>query len=67
MNEKEVLQSDSGITLDEWRRKSQQGAVCGIAGCFNPVEVKCPYCGNHYCDEHRWVIATVAHTHLVFY
>jgi hypothetical protein len=43
---------DTGITGEEWIRKSQRGEVCGIVACKNKPTSQCPKCGNHYCYEH---------------
>lgn len=61
MEEYEVLKLDSGFTLAQWKKKSENGELCGILGCFNKPEVKCNHCDNYYCSEHKWVIGTPAH------
>ena len=49
------------ITLDQWAEKSKRGEVCGILGCPGKPIDKCPHCGNHYCQDHAFVINTPAH------
>ena len=49
------------ITAEQWREKSKRGEVCGILGCFAYPETKCPHCGCHYCQHHKFVIDTLAH------
>lgn len=49
------------ITVDEWAEKSRRGEVCGILGCKNKPVNKCPHCGNHYCQEHAFVLDTPGH------
>ncbi len=61
MDKHEVLELDTGFSLAEWRRRSKNGEVCGILGCFNKPKETCKHCGNHYCSEHEWVIGTPAH------
>jgi hypothetical protein len=53
------------ITLDEWKEKSQRGEVCGILGCDSEPVIKCPHCGNYYCQEHAFVIDTPAHPSMI--
>ncbi len=64
MDEQKVIENDSGISLKDWKLKSGQGKVCGILGCLADLEagsVRCDHCGNHYCNEHKWVIGTPGH------
>jgi hypothetical protein len=49
------------LTVGQWARKSRQGQVCGILGCRGLPIVKCDHCGNHYCQDHAFVIDTPAH------
>lgn len=49
------------ITAQQWKEKSERGEVCGILGCLDKPVVKCPHCGNHYCEQHRFVMDTPAH------
>lgn len=44
-----------GMQIGEWKKMSECGEVCGILGCENMPIVSCHYCGNWYCDEHRFV------------
>jgi len=60
-NKERVLELDTGFSMATWRSKSKAGELCGILGCFNEPKVGCSHCGNHYCDEHKWVIKTPAH------
>lgn len=39
--------------IELWAAKSRRGEVCGILGCSNEVVIKCPYCENWYCKEHK--------------
>ena len=36
-----------------WGKESQKGLLCGIFGCNNPVEIRCPICKSGYCTEHK--------------
>ncbi len=56
-----ALELDSGFSLADWRHLSKSGEVCGIVGCMEAPVDQCEHCGNHYCDEHKWVIKTLAH------
>jgi len=48
--------------VEIWAARSRKGEVCGILGCPNkPLVKKCPHCGNHYCQEHAFVIDTPGH------
>lgn len=53
------------ISAEEWREKSKRGEVCGILGCPDPPEERCPHCGCHYCRDHKFVIHTPAHGHKI--
>ena len=44
--------------IEEWRRRSKAGEVCGMYSCDQAPNLNCPKCGNHYCDEH-----VVYHSH----
>ena len=61
MNKRRDLALGTGFTLEEWKRKSKAGELCGILGCFSKPEVKCKHCSNYYCSEHKYVIGTPAH------
>ena len=61
MEKHKVLELDTGFSLAEWRRRSKVGELCGILGCFYKPETGCNHCGNHYCNEHKWVLDTPAH------
>lgn len=37
----------------DWGKLSQQGLVCGILGCNSELDIRCNYCGGHYCKEHK--------------
>ena len=52
---------DTGVTLRDWKELSKSGNFCGILGCLKKPEKKCNHCGNHYCNEHKWVLSTPAH------
>jgi len=49
------------ISWTDWAEKSRHGEVCGILGCMNKPVVKCFHCGNHYCQEHAFVLGTLGH------
>ena len=49
------------LTVDQWAEKSRQGQICGILGCTDKPIVKCPHCGNHYCQDHAFVLSTPGH------
>lgn len=36
-----------------WGKESRKGLLCGIFGCNNPVEVRCPICHHGYCTVHK--------------
>ena len=41
--------------IEEWKRRSEDGLVCGILGCEPPKEtlVRCKLgCKNSYCQDH---------------
>jgi hypothetical protein len=44
-----------GIQIEEWKKRSESGEVCGIFGCEDKPTVHCPRCGNWYCKEHSFV------------
>jgi len=44
-----------------WAAKSRRGETCGIFGCDKLPYTKCEHCGNHYCEEHKWVIGLLVH------
>ena len=47
--------------VEIWAAKSRKGEVCGILGCGETPVVKCDHCGNHYCEEHKFVLETPGH------
>lgn len=47
--------------VEDWAAHSRKGAVCGIFGCRGKPVERCSHCGNHYCEEHRWVIYGPGH------
>lgn len=47
--------------IESWAASSRMGEVCGIFGCPETPVVECPHCGNHYCQEHSFVINTPGH------
>ena len=49
------------IDVEIWAAKSRMGEVCGILGCDKQPYSKCEHCGNHYCEEHKWVIGLPGH------
>ena len=49
------------ITAEQWKQKSERGEVCGMLGCMSKPVDKCPHCGNHYCENHSFVIGNIAH------
>lgn len=51
----------SAQTIDEWKKQSEEGKVCGILGCQGEPMVRCEHCGNWYCDDHKLVLKTPAH------
>lgn len=60
--EERTLELDSGFSLADWRHLSKSGKVCGIVGCLAETPyVQCDHCGNHYCNDHKWVIGTPLH------
>lgn len=59
-----VLKEATDISLEEWKKKSEEGEVCGILGCPNKPAVECKHCRNWYCEEHKFVIRTPAHPQL---
>jgi hypothetical protein len=62
MEQNTILKLDTAVTVQSWRLMSGRKELCGIFGCQNKPETKCPHCGNHYCEEHKWVISTAAHS-----
>ena len=56
-----ALELDSGFSLADWRHLSKSGKVCGIVGCTEAPGAQCDHCGNHYCDDHKWVIDSPLH------
>lgn len=52
------------LDVEEWKKSSEQGEVCGILGCIANPTTRCKHCGNFYCDEHKIVIGTVAHSQM---
>lgn len=61
MEEKKVLELDTGFSFRDWKIRSEKGDLCGILGCFDKPAVICHHCNNHYCEEHKWVRDTPAH------
>ena len=49
------------IQIDEWKKRSECGNVCGIFGCDGIPIVFCPHCGNWYCSEHSFVLQLPGH------
>lgn len=47
--------------IDDWKRRSELGEVCGILGCPNIPVRQCYHCQNHYCEEHKPVIGFPSH------
>lgn len=47
--------------IEDWAAHSRKGEVCGIFGCHSQPVERCEHCGNHYCEEHRWVIRGPGH------
>ncbi|MBA7546933.1 hypothetical protein ES705_39334 [subsurface metagenome] len=47
--------------VEAWAARSRKGEVCGILGCQNKPVKKCFHCGNHYCQEHAFVLDTLGH------
>lgn len=44
------------IQVEEWKKRSENGYVCGIFGCDGKPSVFCPHCSNWYCNEHSFVL-----------
>lgn len=61
MSKREVVASDTGFAINEWKNLSQSGKVCGIVGCLDWPVVRCGHCGNSYCGPHKFVLNTPAH------
>ncbi len=38
--------------IDERKKESERGNVCGMLGCPKRPTSKCTICGNHYCYDH---------------
>lgn len=49
------------IEVEEWKKKSENGEVCGILGCESKPTVSCPHCGNWYCEDHSFVLQLPSH------
>lgn len=50
-----------GMRVEEWKKRSELGDVCGIFGCEGKPSVFCSHCGNWYCDEHSFVLQLPSH------
>ena len=46
------MELPSSEAINDWKRRSELGEVCGIYGCEQKPNLNCPRCGNYYCDEH---------------
>jgi hypothetical protein len=51
MEEKEILD----LQIDEWKKKSELGDVCGILDCEDKPTVYCTHCGNWYCEIYSFI------------
>ncbi len=49
------------VTIEEWKKRSEYGEVCGILGCDDKPVVSCPHCGNWYCEGHKFVLQLPSH------
>ena len=43
------------ISGEEYIEASKLGLTCSIVGCLNKPTWKCPRCGHHYCEEHKFL------------
>lgn len=50
-----------GTQIEEWKKRSEHGYVCGIFGCEGKPMVLCRHCGNWYCGEHSFVLQLPSH------
>ena len=41
--------------IGEWKRRSENGEVCGILGCEDKPAIHCQNCGNWYCKDHSTI------------
>jgi len=62
MTKEHDLDNDTGFSWKQWQFRSQHKELCGILGCFNEPIEQCNHCQNWYCEEHKWVIDTPAHS-----
>lgn len=40
------------ITGEEWKKRSINGELCAVIGCYEKPTSQCPQCLTHYCYEH---------------
>ena len=49
------------ITSEEWKKKSENGDVCGILGCDDKPIVQCTLWKNWYCEGHKFMLNLPGH------